>query len=151
MLRRRRAGAASLVRRAGRESARTGARGWGGLDKAGAAALATVAVQGKLGDGEYAAADVEDRAIHLALVVGEDAQMSALFSAEAQGLVVVAGAEADEQEQALADLAVELAIDADAGAADALDEDFHGRKCKISWDAVGAWENSLGKSVIEVF
>ena len=127
-----------------------GDRGWGGLDEAGAAAFAAVAVQGKLRDGEHAAANVEHRAIHLALVVGEDAQVSALFSAEAQGLVVVARAKADEQDQALADLAAELAIDVDASVADALDEDFHGRGCNISGDAVGIWENSLGKSVIEV-
>ena len=124
--------------------------GRGGLDEAGAAAFAAVAVQGELRDGEHAAADVENRAVHLALVVGEDAQVSALFSAEAQRLVVVALTEADEQEQATADLGAELIIDADAGLADALDEDFHGRGCKSSGDAVGIWENSLGKSVIEV-
>ena len=62
-----------------------GDRGWGGLDEAGAAAFAAIAVQGKLRDGEYATANVEHRAVHFALVIGEDAQMSALFSAEAQG------------------------------------------------------------------
>ena len=108
-----------------------GNRGWGGLDKAGAAALATVAVQGKLRDGEHATADVEHRAVHFALVVGEDAQVSALFSAKAQRLLVVARAEADEQDQALADLAAELAIDVDAGVADALDEDFHEREWTV--------------------
>ena len=45
---------------------------------------------------------------------------------------------------------MELAIDADASVADALDEDFHGRECKIGGDAVGIWENSLGKTIIEV-
>ena len=100
--------------------------GRGGLDEAGTAALAAVAVQGKLRDGEHAAADVEHRAIHLALVVGKDAQVGALFSTEVQGLLVVARAEADEQDQALTDLAVELAVHVDAGVADALDEDFHG-------------------------
>ena len=75
-----------------------GDRRWSGLDEAGAAAFAAIAVQGKLRDGEHAAADVEHRAIHLALVVGEDAQIRAFFSTEAQGLVVVVGAEADEQD-----------------------------------------------------
>ena len=50
----------------------------------------------------------------------------------------------------MADLAAELAIDEDASVADALDEDFHGRGYKISGDAVGIWENSLGKSAIEL-
>ena len=108
-----------------------GNRRWGGLDEARAAALAAVAVQGKLRDGEYAAANVEYRAIHFALVVGEDAQVSALFSAEAQRLVVIARAEADEQDQTLANLAVELAIDVDTSVADALDEDFHEREWTV--------------------
>ena len=106
-----------------------GNRGWGGLDEAGATALAAVAVQGKLRDGEYAAANVEYRAIHFALVIGEDAQVSALFSAEAQRLLVVVRAEADEQDQTLANLAVEFAINVDTSVADALDEDFHERDC----------------------
>ena len=108
-----------------------GNRGWSGLDEAGAAALAAVAVQGKLRDGEYAATNVEYRAIHFALVIGEDAQVSALFSAEAQRLVVVARTEADEQDQTLANLAVELAIDVDTSVADALDEDFHEREWTV--------------------
>ncbi len=108
-----------------------GNRGWSGLHETGAAALAAVAVQGELRDGEHAATNVEYRAIHFALVIGEDAQVSALFSAEAQRLLVVARAEADEQDQTLADLAVELAIDVDASVADALDEDFHGREWTV--------------------
>ena len=75
-----------------------GNRGRGGLDEAGATALAAVAVQGELRDGEHATADVEHRAVHFALVIGEYAQVSALFSAEAQRLVVVARAETDEQD-----------------------------------------------------
>ena len=66
------------------------------MDEAGATAFAAVAVQGKLRDGEHAATDVEHRAIHFAVVIGEDTQVSALFRAEAQGLVVVIGTEADE-------------------------------------------------------
>ncbi|MDE2704725.1 MAG: hypothetical protein OXI35_06615, partial [Gemmatimonadota bacterium] len=54
--------------------------------------------------------------------------MSALFSAEAQRLLVVARAEPDEQDQTLANSAVELAIDVDTSVADALDENFHGRE-----------------------
>ena len=57
--------------------------------------------------------------------------MGALFSTEAQRLLVVARAEADEQDQTLANLAVELAIDVDTSVADALDEDFHGREWTV--------------------
>lgn len=95
--------------------------GRGGSSEAGAAALAAIAVEGELRDAEHAAADVEERAVHLALVVGKDAQVGALFGAEAQGLFVVARAEADEQEQTLVDLADGFSVDGDAGLADALD------------------------------
>ena len=104
-----------------------GDSGWGGLDEAGATALAAVAVQGKLRDGEYAAADVEHRAIHLAIVIGEDAQVSALFRAEAQCSPRRRRDRNRRVGLALVNLAAELAIDVDASVADALDEDFHGR------------------------
>ena len=66
--------------------------------EAGTPALAAVAVEGELRDAEHAATDVQQRAVHLAVIVGEYAQIGALFGAEAQGGFVVNGSEADEEE-----------------------------------------------------
>ena len=97
-------------------------------------AAATVAVERELRHRQDGAADVEQRAVHLAVAVGEDAQIGTLFGAEAQVLFVVAGAEADQEEQALLDLADDCIIDSDAGLADALDEGSHrGDSFVILW------------------
>ena len=108
----------------------------GRLIKAGTASLAAVAVESELRNAEHATADVEQRAIHLAVVVGKDAQISALFGAEAQGLFVIGGAEADEKEQALLDFADGRIIDSDAGLANALDKSSHDENCFVFY---GMW------------
>ena len=109
----------------------------GRLIKAGTASLAAVAVESELRNAEHATADVEQRAIHLAVVVGKDAQISAFFGAEAQGLFVIGGAEADEKEQALLDLADGRIIDSDAGMANALDKSSHDEDCFVFFTVYG--------------
>jgi hypothetical protein len=97
--------------------------GLGSLVKAGAASFAALAVERELRYCEDRAACIEDRVVHFALVVGENSQMGAFLSAKAQFALCIAGAEAEEEEEAGADLTVDSAIDFDAGLPDALDED----------------------------
>ena len=72
--------------------------GLGSLVEAGAASFAALAVERELRYREDRAACIEDRVVHFALVVGENSQMSAFLSAEAQFALCIAGAEADEEE-----------------------------------------------------
>ena len=74
-----------------------GLYGAGGLIETGSAALAAIAVEGELRNAQNTAADIEYGAVHFALVVGENAQVDAFICAEAQGFVVVAGAESDKE------------------------------------------------------
>src|SRR2546422_10076422 len=55
--------------------------GWrGGVGKAGAASLAYIGIEGKLGDDEHLSANIEKRTIHLAFIVSKDAQMDNFIS-----------------------------------------------------------------------
>src|SRR5579864_5993020 len=80
--------------------------GWRrGIGEAGAAPPARVCIQCELRDDQRLAADVEQRAVHLALVVLEDTQVGD-FVAEGfdLGLAVVM-TDAEQDEKSLADLA----------------------------------------------
>src|SRR5581483_244166 len=52
-----------------------GASWWRGFAKAGAASLARVSIEGKLGDDQGLSADIEQRPIHFALVIAKDTQV----------------------------------------------------------------------------
>jgi hypothetical protein len=73
------------------------------VDEAGAPPAAGVGVEGELGDDQGFAADVQEGAVEPALIVGEDAQGGHL-RCEVLGVSGgVVGADAEEEDQALAD------------------------------------------------
>ena len=96
--------------------------GRGGLGEAGTAALARAAVEGELADDEKLGAGVEGRAVELALGVVEDAQVGYLVGYVAGLFLTVAAADAEEDDEAAADLGNAVAIHGDGGAGYALDE-----------------------------
>ena len=93
-------------------------------DVARAGALARVAVERELADDEHLA--VAERLVHLAVGVGEDAQRADLVGELVARRVVVVVGDAEQDEQAGADLADGRPVDADGGAGDPLDESAHG-------------------------
>jgi hypothetical protein len=95
------------------------------LHEAGAAPLTRIAVKGELGDDEKAASHLLHRAVHLAVLVGEDAQPQHLLRHPRQLFVAIPLAEAGQQQEAVADLAGDLAIDADGSGGDALEDEAH--------------------------
>ena len=82
---------------------RFGVLGRGGLDPARAAALGRVAVERELADHEHRSADVDDRAVHHAVVVVEDPQAGDLVGEPIGDADRVGVGDADEHAQAGAD------------------------------------------------
>jgi hypothetical protein len=81
--------------------------------EAGSAALSAVAVEGEIADKQNPAANVENTAIHLTRLVGEDSQVYELVGYELRIVQRVSFANAEIDEQALVDLADPLLIDFD--------------------------------------
>jgi len=99
---------------------------WGGGVEGGALAASYVAVEGELGDGEDAAADILQAEVHFAVLIFEDAEARDFFcEVGGVGLGVVVG-DAEQDQQSGADLAGDFAVDCDLSAADALDDRSHG-------------------------
>jgi hypothetical protein len=88
-------------------------------------ALAGIGVQSELGDGENRAPCIEDRTIHSALVVREDAQRRDLVREPARVALPVPDRDPEEHQQAGSDLADDLSVDPYACARDALEECSH--------------------------
>src|SRR4051812_6790832 len=87
--------------------------------------LAGVSEQRELRDREHGAAHVEDRAVHLALVVLEDAQVHDLAGEPARILLRVAFTDAQQDAEAQADGAFLDAVDRDGSLADPLHHRAH--------------------------
>src|SRR3989442_4570636 len=97
-----------------------------GLDEAGPALASRIAIERELRNNQRRAAGFQERPIHLALLVIEDAQVCDLLG-EISGLLSrVAAGHAQEHEQARGDLPRGTSLDHDAGAADALHDSSHG-------------------------
>src|SRR6185295_5708788 len=69
---------------------------------------------------------VEDREVHLALGIFEDAEVGEFVGEPGEVVVGVGGFDADKDREARADLADDLVVDLDAGLRDALDDGAHG-------------------------
>ena len=95
------------------------------VDEARATALHRVAVERELRHDEHRAADVDDRAIHLVLVVGEDAQADELLGHPLDVVEGVRVREADEHGESSLDRAGDTIAHAHAGARHALNENSH--------------------------
>src|SRR3546814_15808913 len=89
-------------------------------------------------DEQQAAAAVGQRAVHPALVVGEDPVAEQALRHPLHLRVTVAQLDADQRQQPGADGAEGVAVDGDAGGGDALDEGEHG------WLGLGAGGWGLG-------
>src|SRR5262249_10492622 len=94
-------------------------------DERGSPALAHVAVERELRDGEEPAADLEEAAVHLALVVLEDAEGHHLVDEVRDILRSVAGAGSDEDAEPATDATDDRAVDAHLGAAHPLNDRPH--------------------------
>ena len=96
-----------------------------GIDETGAAAFTAIAVEGELADDQDAAAGFGDIEVHFAVGVAKDSEARDLVGQPvgAIGRVVMRHAEQDEQPPA--DLADDVAFDADAGFGDSLNEGTH--------------------------
>jgi hypothetical protein len=100
--------------------------GWSGGDEAGALAFAGIGEEGELRDGEYFAPGFLDPEVHLALIVGEDAQTRNLLS-EPVGLgLPVTLRNPDEEHKAGAYLGNRGTIYRDGGFFYALEDYFQG-------------------------
>jgi hypothetical protein len=107
---------AELGRRGGREAGAV-ALGFGG--------------QRELADDEGRAADVEERAVHPALGVAEDAQVRDLAGEARRARLGIALHGADEHDQAFGDGAGGAAVDRDARLGGALDEGAHQSRSSV--------------------
>jgi hypothetical protein len=104
----------------------------GGAGEAGPIAAADVGGQGELADHQGLAADVDDRAVHLAGVVLEDAQVDDLARQEVYLAFAIAVLHAQQHEKPGPDRRDSLSIDRDARFADPLYHSFHGRSLAAS-------------------
>src|SRR5262245_3859366 len=105
-----------------------GVGGQRGFRKGRAVALAAVRVQSKLRNHEQRAGGVEDRTVHLALRIGEDAQIGDLVGQRGGARLVILLADAQEHAQSGADFPDDLRADVDAGASDSLNDGTHGNQ-----------------------
>src|SRR6266550_129917 len=96
-----------------------------GVDKAGAAPLAGIAVERELRDDEDAATDVGEIAVHFAFVVSEDAQTKNLFGHPRQLCIGVGRRETGEHEKAGPDLSGNPAFHPNLRTLDPLEDDSH--------------------------
>ncbi len=104
-----------------------GQRRFGCGGEAGAASLSAVTVEGEIADEQNHAANVEHAAIHLAGLVGEDAQVYELVGYELRIVQRVTFADAEIDEQTLVDFAHLLIINSDLGLQNSLANDSHSR------------------------
>src|ERR1700733_14662592 len=102
----------------------------GGGGEARPVALARVGLEGELAHGEDLA--VADRVVHAAALVGEDAQREDLLGEALGGLLAVLMADAEEDEEAGADLRDRLAVDADGRPGDALEDGSHAARSSLA-------------------
>ena len=99
---------------------------FGGADIGGAAAAAGIAVKGELGDGEDAAARVQEGSVHDAVFIVEDPEVGDLLRHVFQVVFRIFRGNADEDHEAGADGADGLAVHGDGGGSDTLDYAAHG-------------------------
>src|SRR5215831_6942014 len=97
------------------------------VDETRAAPLHRIAVQRELRHDEHRAADVDDRAIHLVFVVGEQTQTDELLGHPLDVVERVRVCEADENREPAVDRAGDSSVYAHAGAGDALNENSQAR------------------------
>ena len=95
---------------------RFGDRSGRGGEEAGTSAGARVAVQSELRDHEHRATDVGEREIHLAGVIGEDAEPGDLVGHPDELRLGIGLREPDQQTVADTDLSDDASVDADFGA-----------------------------------
>ncbi|SRR5579875_717757 len=91
-----------------------------GIGKAGAASPASIGVEGELRDDQHFAANIEQRTVHLAFIVAEDAQVDNFIS---QGLdlnLAITLAYSQQDQQTLTYLAHDLPVYGHAGMTDTL-------------------------------
>ena len=96
------------------------------LREGGAAAPPHVAAEGELADHQGRPADLHHRAVHAALVVGEDPQAGQLVGQGGGVGRPVAGGRPHQHQQPAADLADRLAVDPDRSPGDSLHHCPHG-------------------------
>ena len=89
--------------------------GTGGAHKAGAAALAAVAVEGELADHQHLTAHGLQAQVHLVIFILENAQCQAFFGQAAAFGLGILGTDAQQDQKAPADLAHHLAVNGDGG------------------------------------
>ena len=97
----------------------------GCTDVAGAIAFGREGMERKLAHDEHLASDVGHRAVHHMVLVVEDAQAQRLAGDPLYVLFGVGGLKAHQDEKAQPDLALQLALDGDAGMRSALYYDSH--------------------------
>ena len=90
----------------------------GSVGKAGAAALAAVAVKGELADNQHFTLDSFQSQVHLAVFILENTQTQGFFSQIAAFLFGIVGADTQQDQKSLADFSNHLAIDGDRGGFD---------------------------------
>jgi MFS family permease len=99
--------------------------GWRGPEKTGPALAAGVAIKSELGDGEDGAADIEQRAVHFALLVVEDSEVHDFFRHRHRSFGSVVAADSDQHDESAADFAGHVAIDLNPRAGHSLNYGSH--------------------------
>lgn len=102
-----------------------GVGGQRGIRKRWTVALAAIRIQSKLRDHEQLAAGVDNRAIHFALLVCENAQVRNLIGKGFRALFVVLFADAQKNAQALTDFSDDLFAHIHSGLRDSLNDGTH--------------------------
>ena len=86
-----------------------------------------VGIQGELGDHQQTAAHLLQISVHLSVFILEDTEIADFLRQLHGGIMGVAGADAQQDQEALADLPVDLPVNGDGGMADAGNNCAHGR------------------------
>src|SRR5579859_1576086 len=92
----------------------------GGICKAGTAATARIGIEGKLRDNQSFSTNIEQRAVHLALIVFKNAQMDDFIGQGFYLISVIAIPYPQKYQESMIYLADDLFIHCDTGAGDAL-------------------------------
>ncbi len=102
------------------------------LDKRGAVAVAHIAIERELRNGQNGTANIKNGAVHLARLVLENTQLSHLLGHIVGIRLGIGVGNADQKHIALTDLADRLAIDSDRGTESSLYDYTHTEE-ELSW------------------